>query len=236
MDVDLYLRLREKEGRFYPDELVANLPAIQAGHPLADEWRIRARSAARLTRYLARQSKPLHLLDLGCGNGWLTNFLSIPDRFVTGMDQNLPELHQAARVFSSNANLHFLQADIFSAPFQPNTFNVIILASVIQYFRDLPGLVKHLFNYLKPHGQIHIIDSPLYSIDEIEAASLRSHEYYIGLGFPEMEKYYFHHALTSLQEFSVQLLYDPRANLFRLQRLAGVNVSPFPWVMIAKDE
>jgi ubiquinone/menaquinone biosynthesis C-methylase UbiE len=235
MEVDLYLRVREKEGRLYSDDVVARLPFISNGHPLANEWHARSASASRLTRYLSRQPRPLTILELGCGNGWLSNLLSKSVYRVIGADKNLYELKQAAQVFSSNSDLHFLDVDIFSAPFAPGIFDVIVLASMIQYFPDLPALLNILFQYLKPHGEIHIIDSPLYNNDEISDAVQRSRQYYASLGFPEMAEQYFHHRESDLDPFGAKWLYRPRLHAFRWKRLLRSVDSPFPWIVINKQ-
>src|SRR5688500_3286432 len=150
MQPELYLRLREKEGRLYADDIVASLPRIPAGHPFAAEWRARAKSASRLTRYLSAQPGPLSILELGCGNGWLSKFLAKAGDTVLAMDQNRHELKQAARVFRRSPHPSFCEADIFSAPINPARFDVIILASVLQYFEDVSGLISVLSNYLRP--------------------------------------------------------------------------------------
>ncbi len=234
MTMSLYLSVREKEGRLYSDEVVAQLPVVLHGHPQANEWRARAASAARLTRHLARQAQPLHILDLGCGNGWLANRLSEAGYQVVGVDQNLYELKQAARVFSSNPQVTFLAADIFSAPFAPETFDVILLASAIQYFPNLPALLNTLFQYLKPQGAIHIMDSPLYASEEIPSAMQRSEQYYASLGFPEMAEQYFHHGVADLGPFDAQWLYRPGPRSLRQRLLRSVD-SPFPWLVINKQ-
>ena len=236
MDTDLYLSVREKEGRLYSDEMVARLPSISDAHPLAKEWRARSASAARLTRYLSRRPKPLSILDLGCGNGWLSNLLHRSGHRVIGMDQNHYELKQAARVFSQKAELSFPEADVFAAPFAAETFDVILLASVIQYFRDLNTLLLVLFGYLKRQGEIHIIDSPLYSDDERDQAALRSHQYYSALGFPQMARHYFHHGTSDLNAFRSKTLYQGRPLTLRMNQLLGRVDSPFPWIVIEKQD
>ena len=236
MDIDLYLRVREKEGRLYSDDVVAHLPLMPNGTSLAEEWRARTASVLRLTQYLLRRSKPLSILDLGCGNGWLSNLLSKQGHRVAGVDQNRHELKQAARVFSPNPCLFFIETNIFSAPFMAGTFDVIVLASVIQYFHDLPALLKVLLGYLKPQGEIHILDSPLYSDEELQAAVHRSQQYYSSLGFPEMAGHYFHHRFSDLDGFDAKWLYRPQARIFHLKRLVGRMDSPFPWFMIKRQD
>ncbi|RPI24589.1 MAG: SAM-dependent methyltransferase, partial [Chloroflexota bacterium] len=99
---DLYLRVREREGRLYPDEIVRRLPDIPADHPLANEWHLRASSSARLIRYLERLGRPLAVLELGCGNGWLSaQAAHTPEAQIWGLDRYTCELVQAARLFAS---------------------------------------------------------------------------------------------------------------------------------------
>ena len=235
MKPELYLRLREKEGRLYSDDIVAGLPLIPAGHRFAAEWRARSKSASRLTRYLSAQPAPLSILELGCGNGWLSNLLSKAGHSVFGMDQNLHEIKQAARVFCGRSRLAFFEADIFSAPFKSACFDVIILASVLQYFENLTALISVLSNYLRSTGEIHILDTPLYLDDELEMASRRTEQYYSSLGFPEMASHYFHHRTSDLQVLHPRILYQPRPWTLRLKQLAGQDDSPFPWFVIKKS-
>ncbi len=229
---ELYLRVREKEGRLYPDHIVARLPAYPDNQPLSREWRSRADSCSRLTRYLAKHSRPLSILELGCGNGWLANQLSkITAARVWGLDRFSLELQQAAHVFS-RAGLVFLTANIFQSPFAPQSFDVIVLASVIQYFPDLEALVLSLKPLLRHQGEIHLLDSPLYRVDDLPAARQRTSQYYASIGFPDMAEYYYHHAITALAEYSPQWLYQPDKLGTHLHRLVGRDPSPFPWLVI----
>lgn len=233
-EADLYLKVREKEGRLYSDDVVAKLPLFPKNHVLSDEWQARFRSAQRLRKYLSQKNAQLKILDLGCGNGWLSNFLTQDNHFVFGIDQNLFELKQASRVFNENKKLFFLKADIFSAPFLKESFDIILVASAVQYFPDLTKLLKTLFHYLKPNGEIHILDSSFYTDNEIPQAIRRSEEYYSSLGFPEMSKYYFHHRISELQKFSPKWLYRPNLFSLRLKQILRKAISPFPWVVIQK--
>lgn len=250
-EVNLYLKVREKEGRLYSDDVVAKLPLFPQNHVLSNEWQARFSSAKRLRKYLSQKNTSLKILDLGCGNGWLSNFLSRDNHIIIGCDQNKIELKQAVRVFSSSAEdgrssgrkedgggsagkLSFLEGDIFSAPFSKDFIDIILLASAVQYFPDLTKLLKTLLNYLKPNGEIHILDSAFYADDEIQQAIHRSEEYYLSLGFPEMSKYYFHHRISELEKFSVKWIYRPNLFMLRFQKMFGKINSPFPWVVINK--
>ena len=230
--VELYLQVRQREGRLYPDAVLARLPDISSDSPLAGEWRQRRESSSRLLRYLGGLPAGLDILDLGCGNGWLSDKLSrLPSSQVWALDNNRTELSQARRVFKSR-NLFFILANIDGLPLKRTSFDIILLASVIQYFSDLPCLVRNLLPLLKHTGEIHILDSPLYAPGEIDAARQRTQIYYETLGFPQMAEHYFHHPITALDGFSPRWHYRPQSLRASLARFTGSPGSPFPWVSL----
>ena len=231
---DLYLRVREKEGRLYPDDIAARLPDVPKGHLLSAEWRARAASLRRLEQYIARLPMPVRILDLGTGNGWLSHALTaLPGVSIWGLDRMSSELAQAARLFNDR-KLAFLAGDIFQAPFGDSVFDLIIVASAIQYFADLPQLIGLLRKYLCTRGELHILDSPLYELSEVQAARDRSRAYYASIGLPEMSAYYFHHTFAEVEAFSPRWLYRPASPGSLLPRLLGKTDSPFPWFCIGK--
>lgn len=231
---NLYLRVREKEGRIYPDSIVKNLPHVERNHPLFQEWQIRAKSSDKLVNYLAHKSKPMTILELGCGNGWLANRLAqIHDGNVYAVDLNTMELEQGARVFSKTHSLRFIFGNIFDDIFQPASFDLILLASSIQYFSDIQNLIRRLLDLLRADGEIHIIDSPFYTHRSAAAARQRSIDYYQELGFPEMANYYHHHLWTELDGFHHDIKHNPESHFYGFRRkfLGGIE-SPFPWIVI----
>ncbi len=231
-ELDLYLRVREKEGRIYSDAVLQSLPRLPSNHPLAAEWQLRAGSCAGLVRYLTNLNRPLNILELGSGNGWLSHqMVTIPSAHVLGVDRGGPELAQAARVFGQT-HLEFTAADIFRAPFQAASFDIIVLASVIQYFPNLTDLILAIRPLLTAVGEIHLLDSPLYPPAELPSARERTQDYYRSLGFPEMASCYHHHATTVLDRFSPRWIYRPDRQMTRILGLLGRRKSPFPWIML----
>ncbi len=232
-----YLLARSREGRLYPDAVVAQLPDVPASHPLRQEWRQRADSSRRLVRYLRGRSGPLRVLDLGCGNGWLAHLLAgIPGSDVTGIDTNEVELDQAARVFVA-PNLRFIWADISRMAAPPDRPDVVVMASAIQYVPDLASLVRRLRSWLPADGEVHLLDSPLYRPDELDGARERTRRHYADIGVPEMAAAYHHHVWQDLDPFPYRVLYRPDAFLPRAARRGfGRPRSPFPWIRIAAGD
>ncbi len=225
-----YLKLRKKEGRIYSDEIVRLLPDIGKKHPYYSEWKIRAESFRQLKSYLTSKGEGLTILEIGCGNGWLSRRLSaLPKSAVYGLDINRIELEQAARVSGANRQIHFIYGNIFDDIFQTERFDIIIFASSVQYFPDLKALMGRLFRILTADGEIHIIDSPIYDSGEITKARERSISYYRDIGFPDLAGFYYHHSFDDLSSFSHRVLFNPG----RLaNRVFGIVRRPFPWIVI----
>ncbi|MEO5602531.1 MAG: class I SAM-dependent methyltransferase [Cyclobacteriaceae bacterium] len=228
---DHYLSLRQKEMRIYPDEVVKALPVVPKNHPLKYEWRVRSKSLERLTAHL-RKDSDIKILDVGCGNGWLSHHLSSVSRSeVIGVDINEIELIQGARVFGETKNLFFVYMDILAGKMPYSHFDYIILSSSIQYFVNLPLLLQELRSLLRPEGEIHILDSPLYHPPEVPSAKQRSVQYFTDAGYPVMKEYYHHHTWEMLNYFQPKIKYNP--GLFSNRFLNKLSPSsPFPWVVI----
>ena len=226
-----YIRARTRENRMYDDKEVSGLPEILSSHPHYTEWQMRKRSSQRLMRYLETKKQPVSVLEIGCGNGWLSHQLSnIGNVTVTGQDINFTELQQAARVFNGQCKLRFIYGDIFNGILRERKFDVIVFAASIHYFPSLSRVLAFAVDHLHPNGEIHILDTHFYKTGETAAAAKRTYTYYRALGFPEMADHYFHHSVNDLKLFKHKILFDPHSVM---SRLLGRN-DPFPWVRIKK--
>lgn len=224
-----YCLLRKKEGRIYSDEEVGKLPGIDRGHQHWKEWLIRKDSCAKLMSYLDRKKRPLQILEIGCGNGWLSaNLSAIPDVNITAIDINTGELEQAKRVFNQIRNIQFFNCSLEDDLLKGKNFDMIIFAASIQYFSSLKDILNKALSILDPAGEIHIIDSNFYKKEDIDAARQRSDAYYRSVGFPGMSDQYFQHLLEDIKGFNYKILNDPHSFINKLKK----NNNPFYWVRI----
>lgn len=228
---DRYIGLRTTEGRLYPDEVVKQLPDIHQAHPLAREWRIRKRSADQLVDHL-RKKNTGSILEVGCGNGWLIHYLhrslKVP---CCGMDVNETELIQAVNASVDRDEMVFVYADILATAVSGLRVDSIILASCLQYFADVPALLRTLLKLLTPGGEIHILDTPVYKQEAAMSAKERSLAYFEKQGAASMQSFYYHHTWKVFQDFNYTVLYDPGSWLNRFRRKVS-DASPFPWIRI----
>jgi len=225
----LYTRLRRKEGRMYTDDEVSLLPAIHSTHPYYREWIIRKNSCRALLSYVKQRSSILNILEVGCGNGWLSARLaSAADVEVTGVDVNTPELEQAKRVFKKIPGLNFINGTLQADELKDKKFDMILFAASIQYFRSLEQVISASLEHLTLLGEIHIMDSPFYLQHEMEAARQRTKEHCNRLGFPEMAGHYFHHNISELENFQYKILHHPHSWKNKL----SIKKNPFYWITI----
>ncbi len=224
-----YILLRTKEGRLYNDATVKLLPSINTGHSQYPEWQIRKRSVNRLLRYIRQKNTSPDILEIGCGNGWLTaRMAAVTSGRSTGLDINTEELKQARRVFGSIANCQFIEGNIFKGVLGEQKFDIIIFAASIQYFESLTEIINAAFEHLTLLGEIHIIDTRFYQYTEIADAKERSKAYFLSMGFPEMANHYYHHCINSLDIFQPEILYDPG----RWWNKLFYPSNPFHWIVV----
>lgn len=224
---ELYISVRRKERRLVSDAELMFLPDVESSHVHYNEWLIRKRSSMRLIAYLKKKKRPLKILEIGCGNGWLSSRLSaIPSTTVIGLDINEPEINQAKRVFKKD-NLDFLMGIFTPELFPGEKFDIILFAASIQYFPSLKDVLQQALHCLTEHGEIHLVDSHFYEPSEVKNAAARCIDYYTNLGFPEMAAHYFHHSTTDLLPFNCTMLINPGSLMNRISKK-----EPFYWIAI----
>ena len=230
-----YLQARSLEKRVYTDEELRRLPLVDKKHPHYAEWAIRRRSANDLFAYLKRHSLLTQKLEIGCGNGWLSHMLAgLPEGGITGVDINLPELQQAARVFEEDlaVNLTFMYVDDYAQLSINQKYDVIIFAASIQYFPDIHAILRIALDRLSDFGEIHIIDTHFYREGQLAQARQSSEAYYRKLGVPDMTSYYHHHTIESFLPYNAHVMDMPVKWYDKLTH----KERPFPWIRIRHSE
>lgn len=226
---DLYFKLRQKEGRIYSDAEVAMLPYIHKGHLHYKEWIMRAYTQQALINYIKNKCIFTRILEVGCGNGWLSSRIAkAVDAEVTGIDINPYELEQAKRVFGDIPNLTFVKGSLQHENHGDEKFDIILFAASIQYFPSLKQVIQYAVDHLTLQGEIHIMDSVFYLPQDITAARQRTRTYYETLGSAEMAAHYHHHLLAELESFQYKILHHPNSWKNRL----SARKNPFYRIVI----
>jgi ubiquinone/menaquinone biosynthesis C-methylase UbiE len=225
---ELYMEVRRLEKRALTDGQVMFLPDVDASDTHYEEWQARKRSSRRLIAYLEKKNRSLRILEIGCGNGWLSSKLAaIANTNVTGLDINDVEITQAKRVFKKD-NLEFIRNDFNQEMFSEGEFDIILFAASISYFPSLKDILQKALSRLAKQGEIHIMDTHFYKPAEVGNAIRRCENYYKQLDCPEMAGYYFHWTINDLHQFNYKILANPRSVINRISKK-----EPFYWISIS---
>lgn len=221
-----YLKAREKEQRLLEDALVLKLPETPKSYAHHNEWEMRKHSSSVLKKYLEGKKNRKSLLDLGCGNGWMSNYYSKLFEQTKGIDINETEIIQAQRVFEKN-KLSFEITNILERP-DIGSYDFILISAVIQYFENPKELIDLLLvKYLNPGGEIIISDSFFYSESEKIKAKERSVNYYKSIDCDELIPFYFHHSESIFSDYHYKIVYT-QSSLSFFQRIFTFKMySPF---------
>jgi carbamoyltransferase len=96
------------------------------------------------------------VLEIGCGTGQLTNFLSIAHRTVLGVDVCLNSL-RLAQQFKTEQGLDraaFAQMNLFRPALKDNFFDIVISNGVLHHTSDCRGAFRRITRLAKPGGYV----------------------------------------------------------------------------------
>jgi ubiquinone/menaquinone biosynthesis C-methylase UbiE len=120
---------------------------------------------------ITRMNKNNQVLDLGCGNGMITEHISdMTGARITGIDY-IPEAIQQAqeRTRSKNDRLSFQVGNMDRLNFPGQSFDTILSIDSIYMPNDLSGTIRQMKEWVKPGGQMAIFYS--YALPENQGAN-----------------------------------------------------------------
>jgi 2-polyprenyl-3-methyl-5-hydroxy-6-metoxy-1,4-benzoquinol methylase len=105
-----------------------------------------------------KKDKPLRILDIGCGNGSLTNLIAQNGYEVVGLEESESGVKFANQSFP---NCHFIQGSIYNIPYTElgEKFDIVIACEVIEHLFYPKELVRNATKCLNPNGML-IITTP----------------------------------------------------------------------------
>jgi SAM-dependent methyltransferase len=167
-----YARLRRMEGRGTGGkaELLA-LPYLTTG-PLAGQWAVRARTfdafLKRVVLPLAKErARPLAVLDLGAGNGWLCARLARDGHRCVALDLRLDDVDGLGAGASFRRHLPRMFGRVSAAfdalPFSDALFDLVTFDASLHLAEDLRKALAEAARATAAGGRVAILDSPFYA-------------------------------------------------------------------------
>jgi len=157
-----YLVVRAREGRRGKSPAYYRmLPQVPPDDPQAYEWQIRAESFARLCRTLPTGGR-LRVLDVGAGNGWMSNRLAALGHDVVAIDRldDADDGLGACRHYETRFGR--VLADFDALPFAPEQFDLVVFNGSLHYAPNIPATLARARQMLAPGGVLAVMDSPMF--------------------------------------------------------------------------
>lgn len=121
-------------------------------HPIA-LLRAETREKMRWALPLLVEKNAVTVLDVGCGAGFVSNFLAEKNFQVTGLDFSQPAL-DVARQFDPTHSVQYVQGDAYHLPFANDSFDAVIAFDFLEHVSNPQAILSEISRVLKPGGQL----------------------------------------------------------------------------------
>jgi SAM-dependent methyltransferase len=147
------------------------LPFTDLSGKLSHQWKIRACTFDHIVRRIVhpladREKRPLNVLDLGAGNGWLSYRLSLMGHSPVAVDllTNDRDGLGAARHYQAHLPRMFprVQADLNHLPFSSSSYDLAIFNASFHYSEDFAETLAEALRCVRPGAPVVIADTPWY--------------------------------------------------------------------------
>ncbi|MBL1099789.1 methyltransferase domain-containing protein [Streptomyces coffeae] len=120
---------------------------------------VRAAWAARLRDWLPERppSRPLDVLDLGCGTGSLALLLAEDGHRVTGVDRSAP-MAERARAKLAGTGATVLVGDAAAPPVGEGAFDVLLVRHLLWLLPRPEAVLRHWARLLRPGGRLVLVE------------------------------------------------------------------------------
>ena len=187
-----YQRVREAEGRGSAEATYYRaLPFDDLSGRFTTDWQVRSRSFNAFVQKVLKSrehelDRPLRILDLGAGNGWLSYRLAQRGHIVAAIDLLLNPQDGLGTYVHYDATFTPVQAEFDRLPFDDAQFDLTIFNASLHYAVNYETTLCEALRVLHPGGQIVVLDSPVYRTSSSGAQMVREREaaFTQAYGFP----------------------------------------------------
>jgi SAM-dependent methyltransferase len=157
------------------------LPFVDLTGRFSHDWQIRSRSYRAFERYsllpLERTvHRPLHVLDLGAGNGWLSYRLAQRGHAAAAVDLTTDALDGLGAYVHYDAAYVSIQADFDHLPLLDEQVDMVIFNASLHYSTNYQVTLSEALRVLRASGQVVILDSPVYRSPDSGRQMVRERE------------------------------------------------------------
>ena len=171
---EAYAAQRAAEGRRLDPNRLRTLPYLADGQ-VARQWAVRARTYEAFVKRvllpeMKKHERPVRLLDLGAGNGWLSHRAALAGCEAVALDIRDDDVDglgaAAAFLGESGMRLERVVASFEMLPLSAEGFDVVVFNAALHYATDLGLVLREARRVTRPGGRMVVLDSPFYEREE----------------------------------------------------------------------
>lgn len=151
------------------------------------------------TKFVSVLPKNATVLDIGCGAGVKSKYLSEKDLKVTGIDFSEKMIEIAKREVPG---VDFMVGDIYELDSYNKKFNAVFAQAVLLYIpkKRVMEVLEKLKNKLNPNGVLYLAVKEVSKDDGLEEKNLKENDY----GY-EYERFFSYFTLPEIKEYIKKL-------------------------------
>jgi SAM-dependent methyltransferase len=230
-----YNAVRAAEGRGSSEsEYYRALPFADLSGRYSADWRMRARSYTTfiqrvLVLFEKQHPTAMKVLDLGAGNGWLSNRLARRGHTPAALDLRTGDRDGLGAIRHFNLPILAVQGEFDCLPFPDGEFDLVVFNASFHYATDYTITLRESLRVLDRDGRLAILDTPFYRrADSGQAMVLeRQAQFLQKYGFPS-------NALASenflTPERLKELQHDLHLDWQTIQPFFGLSWLLKPWI------
>lgn len=164
-----YETIRQAEGRGSSDpEFYRALPFEDRSGNMPKMWQMRAASFKTFMDKAVRPlpQKKMSILELGAGNGWLSNRLALLGHSVDAVDLLTNDWDGLGAHVHYESAFRPVQAAFDALPFKSHRYDLIVFNASFHYSEDFDFTFNRVLKLLTREGVLAIMDTPVYSREE----------------------------------------------------------------------
>lgn len=125
------------------------------------QWHLR--SVMEAIYQLIAQTGGASVLDAGCGEGFVTDYLARRDSSLrlTGVDRSRKAIAYAEDMFGERAR--FRMGNLYKLPFSDNSFDVVLCSEVLEHLDDADLATRELIRVARRHVVITVPNEPYFT-------------------------------------------------------------------------